>query len=125
MEKMHDDQNILFKLELIKHNKTLNLNIHLNPQAQNIDQDEHTITWTPTKDEQLFLLESLELIKQQEMNEILVFNKKQTNPSRQNQDNSKQTTRPDQNMQTIQSTCPGDDQWDSIDRIINKKLNIP
>jgi len=124
MEKMHDDSNILFKLELIKHNKTLNLNIHLNPQAENIDQDEHTITWTPTKDEQLFLLESLELIKQREMNDTLVFNKKQTTPLRQNQDSSKHSTRSDQASQVTKSTCPGDDQWDSIDRIINKKLNI-
>jgi len=49
MKKIHDDSNIYFKLELIKKNKALNVNIHLNPQAENIIYDEQTLTWTPTK----------------------------------------------------------------------------
>ena len=123
---MHEDSDILFKLELIKQNKTLNLNIHLNPEAQNLFQDEHSITWTPTKDEQIFLLETLELIKQSEMNNTLIFNKKQqTIPSVQKQSLSKNTIGSTQTQPITQSKCPGDDQWDSIDRIINKKLNIP
>lgn len=121
---MHDDANILFKLELIKNNKTLNLNIHLNPQAENIFKDEHTITWTPTKDEQHFLLEALELIKQRETDNTLVFNKKhQTFVSGQKQDTS--TRSQDSTQPTTPAVCPEDDHYESIDRIINKKLQTP
>jgi hypothetical protein len=124
MEEMQDDSNILFKLELIKYHKTLNLNIHLNTQAENIYQDEQTITWTPTKDEQLFLLEALELIKQKEINNTLVFNKSQQVSSGQKQSISKNTNGSDQKQSSTRFECSGDDQWDSIDRIINNKLNI-
>ena len=121
---MHDDSNIFFKLELIKHNKTLNINIHLNPLAQNITNDDQTITWTPTKDEEAFLLEGLQLIKQQEMNATLIFNKKQNI----NLSSTSKTATPSDTMD-LQSVdnCDNsttEDRWDSIDRIINNKLKI-
>jgi len=124
MKKMHDDSNIFFKLELIKHNKTLNVNIHLNPHTQNITNDDQTITWTPTKDEQAFLLEGLQLIKQQEINTTIIFNKKQNI----NLDSIDKTKIPSDT--TGLQPCGNcddsitEDQWDSIDRIINNKLKI-
>ena len=122
---MHDDSNIFFKLELIRHNKNLNVNIHLNPYAQNITSDDQTISWTPTRDEQAFLLECLQLIKQQEINATLIFNKKQQQFS---QDHHTFKTNI-KNKNDSQSTfiCDEqnlDDKWESIDKIINKKLKI-
>lgn len=126
MEKMHNDSRIYFKIELIKHNKTLNVNIHLNPQEQNVTVDEHTISWSPTKEEQQFLFESLQLIKQQEINERLIFNKKQNTDLRidYKKDQNHTTENSDTESELLCNKSTNEDQWESIDRVINNKLNM-
>ena len=70
---MNENSNIYFKLELIRNSKNLNINIHLNQNAQNITLDEHTISWSPTKEELLFLSDVSQLLKHQEINNTLIL----------------------------------------------------
>lgn len=71
-------KNIHCKIELIKDSSTgqMTLTAHLNPQASNIKTDEHTISWTPTLEEQQFLIDAIGLIQKQEQQPIVTFTKK-------------------------------------------------
>jgi hypothetical protein len=71
--------NIYCKIELIKDPNTgqLSLTAHLNPQATNITTDEHTISWTPTHEEQQFLIDAIHLLKNQQQSPVVTFTKKQ------------------------------------------------
>lgn len=79
--------NIYCKIELIKDPNTgqISLTAHLNPQATNITTDEHTISWTPTHQEQQFLVDAIHLIKNQQQSPIVTFTKKQLNTSKDKQ----------------------------------------
>ena len=71
--------NINCKIELIKDPTTghMLLTAHLNPQAPNITTDEHTISWTPTHEEQEFLIDAIRLLKNQQQSPIVTFSKKE------------------------------------------------
>src|SRR6056297_1649146 len=73
--------NIYCKIELIKDSNTgqMSLTAHLNPQATNITIDEHTISWTPTHEEQQFLIDAIHLLKNQQQSPVVTFTKKQPN----------------------------------------------
>ena len=72
-------RNIYCKIELIKDPNTgqMSLTAHLNPQATNITTDEHTISWTPTHEEQQFLIDAIHLLKNQQQSPVVTFTKKQ------------------------------------------------
>ena len=91
------------------------VNIHLNPHADNITCDEHTISWSPTKEEQTFLFQALELLKDQEINNTIVFNKTlgQAPPLTQLQTDINVRKRKKENNNNKEP-------WDAIDQIINK-----
>ena len=79
------EDNINCKIELIKNPTTgrMSLTAHLNPQAPNITTDEHTISWTPTHEEQEFLIDAIHLLKNQQQSPIVTFSKKDDVSSKQ------------------------------------------
>ena len=91
------------------------VNIHLNPQADNIICEENTISWSPTKEEQTFLFQALDLLKNQEINNTIIFNKTlEHTPTRTQLETEingrKRKTDHNNNKEP----------WDAIDRVINK-----
>jgi hypothetical protein len=77
---MDSSYNIFCKIELIKNTKqSLNMNIHINPEAPNINQESNSVTWTPTKEEQEFLMDVLLLINDHKNNKHITFSKKDKN----------------------------------------------
>jgi len=113
---MNENSNINFKLELIKNSKNLNINIHLNQNAQNITLDEQTISWSPTKEELSFLSDVYQLLKHQEINNTLIFHKKN-----QEENELKKGCFKESIDDTIENS-DSDVQWESINQIINNKL---
>ena len=111
-----ENSNINFKLELIKNGKNLSINIHLNQNAQNITLDEHTISWSPTKEELLFLSDVSQLLKNQEINNKLIFHKKYQENNELNNVGFKESI-----DDAVENP---NDQWESISQVINKKLNV-
>jgi hypothetical protein len=73
--------NIHCKIELVKDPSTgqMILTAHLNPHASNITTDDHTISWTPTLEEQQFITEAISLIQKQQQKPIITFTKKTNN----------------------------------------------
>jgi hypothetical protein len=71
-------EDIYCKIELIKDKTTgkMMLTTHLNPQAPNVITDEHTVSWTPTFEEQHFLIDAISLIKEQQHQPLVTFTKK-------------------------------------------------
>ena len=80
--------NINCKIELIKDPITgrMSLTAHLNPQSPNITTDEHTISWSPTQEEQQFLVDAIHLIKNQQPSSVVTFTKKQLNTCKDKQE---------------------------------------
>jgi hypothetical protein len=71
---------IFCKIELIKDKNSGNITLtaHLNPQAPNVFTDEHTISWTPTFEEQTFLIDAILLLNKQQKKPIVTFSKKKS-----------------------------------------------
>lgn len=96
-KKTMSEDNIYCKIELIKNPSTgqMSLTAHLNPNAPNISTEEHTISWSPTYDEQQFLMEAISLIQKQDQKPIVTFTKRikntpATSPSHNSIDNINQ-----------------------------------
>ena len=72
-------EDIYCKIELVKDKTTgkMMLTTHLNPQAPNVITDEHTVSWTPTFEEQHFLIDAISLIKEQQHQPLVTFTKKE------------------------------------------------
>ena len=70
--------NIHCKIELVKDVSTnqITFTIHLNPQASNIKNEEHTISWTPSVEEQIFLIDTIKLLQDQKDHPLVTFRKK-------------------------------------------------
>lgn len=81
------------KIELIKDSSTgqMTLTAHLNPQAANIQVDEQTISWTPTHEEQQFLIDAIGLIQKQKHQPLVTFTKKTNENTQTNIDNTTET----------------------------------
>ena len=69
---------IYCKIELVKDKNTgkMMVTAHLNPQAPNIITNEQSISWTPTFEEQHFLMDAIALLKKQQDQPIVTFTKK-------------------------------------------------
>jgi len=114
-----ENLNINFRLELIKINSNnLSINIHLNQNAQNITLDENTISWSPTKEELLFLSDVSQLLKHQEINNTLIFHKKYQENNELNKIGFKESIN-----DAVKNPNP-EDQWESISQVINNKIDI-
>ena len=113
-----ENSNINFRLELIKNSKNLSINIHLNQNAQNITLNENTISWSPTKEELLFLADVSELLKHQEINNTLIFHKKYQEDNELNKDGFKES------LDNTVENPDLEDQWESINQVINNKLKV-
>ena len=74
---------IFCKIELIKDKNSGNITLtaHLNPQAPNVTTEEHTVSWTPTFEEQKFLIDAISLVNKQQQQPVVTFSKKITQPS--------------------------------------------
>jgi len=74
---------IFCKIELIKdkNDGNITLTAHLNPQAPNVTTEEHTVSWTPTFEEQKFLIDAISLVNKQQQQPVVTFSKKNTQPS--------------------------------------------
>jgi len=121
--KMNQYPGINIKIELVKdvHSKDLGFIIHFNAQAPNFNTGQQNIRWMPTKEEQLFLTDTLKLLKQdsnqdfqpqQEMN----YHDEQVSPSPPPMEqpfNQSMETQTNQNR--FQSNTP-----EKIEHIINK-----
>lgn len=96
-KKTMSKDNIYCKIELIRHPSTgqMSLTAHLNPNAPNITMEEHAISWTPTFEEQRFLIDAISLLGKQQHQPIVTFRKKYTTdeedyPDNENIDNINQ-----------------------------------
>lgn len=74
------EDNLYCKIELIKNPSTghITLTTHLNPNAPNITLEEHAISWTPTLEEQQFLIDAISLLQKQQQQPLVTFRKKST-----------------------------------------------
>lgn len=74
---------IFCKIELVKDKNSGNITLtaHLNPQAPNVLTEEHTISWTPTFEEQKFLIEAISLVNKQQQQPLVTFSKKNIQPA--------------------------------------------
>lgn len=81
---------IFCKIELIKdkNSGSITLTAHLNKQAPNVSSEDHTISWTPTFEEQKFLMDAISLVNKQQQQPIVTFSKKNTQPSYKEQPSS-------------------------------------
>ena len=118
---MDSSPNIFCKIELIKKGiHSLHLNIHLNPEAPNIHEEHSSITWTPTIEEQDFLIDVLSLIEHQKKNKHMTF-------STRTQINTKDTLESQIDNTLEQNTRRNlqkeDKKVDTIDKRIEQILN--
>ena len=81
--------NIHCKIELVKNSSDgqMMIKAHLNLQAPNIRFDEQTITWTPTFEEQNFLIDAFKLIQNQKKQPLVMFTKRNNESMKTNKKN--------------------------------------
>ena len=92
-------ESIHCKIELVKDSTgQMMLTAHLNPQASNVKTDEHTISWTPTQEEQQFLTDAIGLIQKQQQQPLVTFTKKI------NENTQKNINRPSETIDSINQT---------------------
>jgi len=87
---------IYCKIELIKDKSTgkMMFSAHLNPTAPNVKTDDHTISWSPTIEEQHFIIDTINLLHKQEHKPLVTFTtkKNQTQQSIKNTEHNTQET---------------------------------
>ena len=127
---MESLENIFCKIELVKNNKdNLNICIHLNPQASNIQHDGNALSWSPTKEELNFLLETIMLINKQDINKNLTFQIKNVlNAKNSDHTNEKSIDRKvNETIEkhlTINKKSDKENNEESIDKIIKEKMQM-
>lgn len=86
---------IYCKIELIKDKSTgkMMFSAHLNKDAPNVTTDEQSVSWTPTIEEQHFIIDTISLLHKQDYTPLVTFTKKnkQSQPLNKDQQNTQET----------------------------------